>query len=346
SALAAGIAIEIFGNLGVVIATGIMTFLILNFGDIIPYNYALRNEKFILKYSPLLLKISKILSPISSFFDKQNLFLMKIFGLEKHKTLEVTKEELDIITKIGAENGKILKDEQKMISGVLKFNDKNVDEIMVHRTNIEGININLSDEEITKIIERTPYSRLPVYKDTIDNIIGILPVDEILRKNIKNSGVINFKDQKLIQPYFVPKNMKINRLFREMKEKNIKMAIVVDEYGGTAGLVTMDDLIEEITGDIPEEWELNETIKIDENSAIFPGDTEIYNVGIYFNDEIIPDGNYRTIAGCFLTKLERIPNKNESVILKGQNFIYKFIVTELMQGKILKVRVIKMKNIN
>jgi len=340
SAIATALAITMFGSWGVAIATGVMTLIILLFCEIIPKSYSFENEKYAIIASRVLYYISLILFPLVWIVDKLSDALMKTLGLKRKKEKYLmTEDELKLMVNIGEKEGAILPEERKMIDNVLEFNDIEVREVMVHRTQIHAIDINAADEDIRKFLNETLHSYVPIYKETIDNIKGILRVDRMLTKNlIEKTQEITLCKEILIEPYFVPRTMRISELFKKMKKRKIKMVMVVDEYGGTSGIVTMDDILEEIVGDMPEEWDQNSISEIDKNTAIFSADTEIEEVGEFFGEELEPDDDYRTLAGCIMKKLRKLPNKNESVNLKN----FKFTAEEVKKHKIIRVRVTKL----
>ncbi|PKM79017.1 MAG: hemolysin [Firmicutes bacterium HGW-Firmicutes-13] len=344
SAIATALAITLFASWGVaiatVVATAVMTLIILLFCEIIPKSYSFENEKHAIIASRVLYYISMVLFPFVWIIDKLSDALMKILGLKRKKEkYMMTQDELKLMVNIGEKEGAILPEERKMINNVLEFNDIEVGEVMVHRTQIHAIDISATDEDIRKFLSETPQSYVPVYKETLDNIKGILRVDELLTKILtEKNPKITVSKECLIEPYFVPGTMRISELFKKMKKRKIKMAVVVDEYGGTSGIVTMEDILEEIVGDMPEEWDENSISEIDKNTAIFSADTEIEDVGEFFGEELEPDDDYRTLAGCIMEKLRKLPNKNEFVNLKN----FKFTAEEVKKHKIIRVKVTKL----
>lgn len=340
SSIATALAMTLFGSWGVAIATGVMTMVILVFGEIIPKSYAVGNHSYAILSSRILRYISFFLFPVVWVVDKITLMIMKISGLKNEDRVFVTEDELRTIVNVGEEEGSIMPEEKEMIHNVLEFRETEVEDIMVHRTQIDAIDIDSSDEDIRRFLVETSHSHIPVYEESIDNIKGIFSSDAFLRKILINCEVkLSLRKEDLMEPYFVPKTMLIDLLFREMKNRKIKMAIVVDEYGGTAGLVNMSDVLEEIVGEIPEASDDEEkTInKIDENTAVFPADSEIEEVGEFFGSDLEPDADYRTIGGCITEKLGKLPNKGESVDL-GE---FKFVAEEIRRHKIELVRVIR-----
>ncbi|MDI6730502.1 MAG: transporter associated domain-containing protein, partial [Candidatus Altarchaeum sp.] len=226
---------------------------------------------------------------------------------------------------------------------IFEFKDISVGEIMRHRTMIKGININTSDDKIKFFLMEIPYSRIPIYEDNIDNIKGIINTQNVLIEMIKNKGkqLKEIIKEKIQEAYFIPKTKNISDAFKDLQSDGIRTAIVIDEYGGTAGIVTVDDLVEEIVGEMPESWEKNTTIVLDKdkNIVLFSGVTEIEDVGNFFNEDIEPDDDYRTLAGCIITKLGRLPKKGEGIDFKN----FRFIADKLERNKIKTIKVIHKK---
>lgn len=339
SSVATALAVDLFGSWGVAIATGVMTFLILILCELIPKSYAVGNYKYAVLSSRMLQDISRLLFPFVWFTEKIASFVMNLLGLKREGKILMTEDEIKTIVDVGEEEGAILPEEKEMIQNVLEFNDIEVGEIMVHRTQIDALDIDSSDGEIRGFLSGNVHRFIPVYEGSLDSIKGVLSADALLRKLINQKvSTLSLREEPLMEPYFVPKTMQIDALFREMKKRKIKVAIVVDEYGGTAGIVKMSDVIEEIVGALPGESEEENIIhKIDKNTVIFPADTEIDEVGSFFGVDLEPDEDYRTLGGCIIDKLERLPNKGEYVSL-GK---FKFIAEEIRRHKIERVKVVR-----
>ena len=210
---------------------------------------------------------------------------------------------------------------------------------MRHRTEIFAVDINISNEELLKELskEEYRYSRIPVYDETIDEIKGILYVKDVL-KNIKKS---NLKVKNVVKDvYFVSQNRLINEVFKELQKSKKQMAIVLDEYGGTAGLVTMEDILEELVGDIYDEYDKEEKDyeKIDETTYMLLGNMPIYDVNKLINAEI-PEGDYDTLSGFLQEELGRIPDEKEKPIIETKNVTYK--IEKYKDRRILKVKACK-----
>ena len=239
----------------------------------------------------------------------------------------------------GEEKGTIEEEEKELINNVFEFNDITVSEIMTHRTDIFAVDINISTDELLDELseEKYRYSRIPVYDETIDEIKGILYVKDVL----KNINKKSFKVKNVVKDaYFVSQNRLINEVFKELQRNKKQIAIIVDEYGGTAGLITMEDILEELVGDIFDEYdkEEKEYEKIDENTYILSGNMTIYDVNKLLNVDI-PEGDYDTISGYLQEKLGRIPEDEETPIIDTEKVTYK--IEEYEDKRILKVKACK-----
>ncbi len=341
--LAADTAIEIFGNIGSLISIVVMSWLFVTFSEIIGESYAIGNEKWALKISKFTKYVIKILYPFGVLFDTIGNSILKFFKIEKQENKKIGEEEIISMATIGEKEGVVLSDEKDFIENIFEFKDISVEEVMRHRTMVKGIDINNSDDEIKIFLMETPHSRIPVYEDNIDNIKGIINTQNVLAEMIKNKGrqLKEIIREKIQDAYVIPKTKNVSDAFKDLQKNGIRMAIVIDEYGGTAGIVTVDDLVEEIVGEMPESWEKNTTIVLDKdkNIVLFSGETEIEDVGDFFNEEIEPDGDYRTLAGCVITKLGRLPKKGEGIDFKN----FRFIADKLERNKIKTVKVIHKK---
>ena len=231
----------------------------------------------------------------------------------------------------GEEKGTIKQEEKEMINNIFEFNDITASEVMTHRRDIFAIDINSEIEDILKQLDDYKYSRVPVYDETIDNIEGILFVKDLL-KYFRTKKVLKIKNI-IRQATFVSENKPINELFKDLQKKKMQMAIVIDEYGGTAGLVTMEDLLEEIVGNIFDEYDEieDEFEKIDDNTFLINGSVSIYELKKILKVDI-PEGDYETILG-------RVPEDDETPIIETENVTYK--IEKYEEKRILLVKVCK-----
>lgn len=239
---------------------------------------------------------------------------------------------------VGEEKGTIEKGEKEMINNIFEFNDRVVSEIMIPRTEVYALDSNLTISEAIEVLnENTRYSRIPVYDENIDKIRGILYVKDLILKKNKNTKLKNIAREAT----FVLESLYIDDVFNQMKKDKKQIAIVVDEYGGTAGIITIEDILEEIVGEIYDEYDIIERKykKIDNNTYIFDGELPIYEIEKVLGVDI-PEGDYDTISGYLLNELNRIPADSEKdIIVKTDKIIYN--IEKVKNNRILKVRAAK-----
>lgn len=324
--------------LGFVVEVVVITTLLLLFGEIMPKIFANQRPVFFASFMARPLGfLVKLFYPLSSILVKMTRLIDKKMGkINKEISMSELSEAIDITVDDAAseENTKILK-------GIVKFTDIDVKEIMRSRLDIVSIESSVSFEEVLNVVRESGYSRIPVYTDTFDKIDGILYVKDLL-PHINNNGDFAWKE--LIRPaFFVPENKKINDLLQEIQEKKVHMAIVVDEYGGTSGIVTLEDIIEEIVGEISDEFDSPEDeigyTKIDDNNYIFEAKTSIHDFcKIVGADDSIFDevkGDADSIAGIILELTGKIPEKNTTV--KYQYFEFKVVTVDKRRIKMVGV---------
>jgi len=339
SAYAAVLFDNIFGSHGVAMATGIMTFLILVFGEITPKSFAHQHavgvSLFIIR--PIYI-LQTILYPLVCLFEKLVKLSDIIFGAKK--SVSVTEGELVAMVKIGAKEGSIEHQEKEFIENVLEFNDIKVNEVMTPRVTIEAIDCEISIQEAVNYAIKHSHSRLPVYRDNIDNIIGIISIKELLKFFDKYSPNKKIKTLQLSRPLEVPRSKKINKLFREFQRKHIHIAVVIDKYGGTAGLVTLEDLLEEIVGEIVDEFDKQaKPLKVvDKNTIIVGGDTLIEDINDYYMMKF-GENEHDTLNNMITEKLHRFPREGEVIELDRA----KVQILEMKKKLVSKARITKIK---
>ena len=332
--------ISVWKSISIILITIILSFFTLIFGELVPKRLAMKNyEKISFATIGIIRTISIITAPFVKLLTLVTNTVSKIFGVGETDEESVTEEEIKMMIDQGEEKGTIKEEEKELINNDFEFNDITVSEIMRHRTEIFAVDINISNEELLKELskEEYRYSRIPVYDETIDEIKGILYVKDVL-KNINKS---NFKVKNVVKEvYFVSQNRLINEVFKELQKSKKQMAIVLDEYGGTAGLVTMEDILEELVGDIYDEYdkEEKEYEKIDETTYMLSGNMPIYDVNKLINAEI-PEGDYDTLSGFLQEKLGRIPAEKEKPIIETKKVTYK--IEKYKDRRILKVKACK-----
>ncbi len=327
-------------NISIIIITLILSLFTLIFGELVPKRLAMKYyEKIAFATVGVIKTIATISSPLVKLLTVVTNAISKIFKVGENDEGEVTEEEIKMMVDQGEEKGTIEEEEKELINNVFEFNDITVSEVMKHRKDIFAVDINISNEELMKDLteEKYCYSRIPVYDETIDEIKGILYLKDIF-KNINNKNV---KVKDLVKDaYFVSQNRLINEVFKELQKNKMQIAIVVDEYGGTAGIVTMEDILEELVGDIYDEYDKveKEFEKLDENTYLLSGSMNINDVNKLL-DAKIPEGEYDTISGYLQDELGRIPKDGESPVIETKTVTYKIEKTE--DKRILKIKACK-----
>lgn len=330
--------VGIWTNIAIVIITIILSYFTLIFGELVPKRLAMENAEKFSKFSiSIITALAKVMSPFVKFLTWSTDCVSKLFGVKKETEETVTEEEIRMMVDVGEEKGTINDKEKEMINNVFELNDKEVSEIMVHRTEMFALDKDMTVSEVSKkLVEgEYRYSRIPVYDEDIDNIQGILYIKELLRANS------NIKIKKILkEALFVPESKRIDELFRDMQRNKVQIAIVVDEYGGTSGMVTMEDVLEEIVGDIFDEYDPieNEYEKIDDNTYMVDGQMSIYNFEKLFDVKGI-ETEYDTVSGYLMELLDRIPTDEEKPIVETNEFVFK--VEECDDRRIAKVKVCK-----
>ena len=335
------ISLAAWKNISIIVITIILSFFTLIFGELVPKRLAMKHyEKIAFATIGVIRAISIVTSPFVKLLTVCTNGVSKIFGVGENEEESVTEEEIKMMVSQGQEKGTIKQEEQELINNVFELNDITVSEIMRHRKDIFAVDINISTEELLEELsqEEYRYSRIPVYEETIDEIKGILYVKDVL----KNINKKSFKVKNVVkEAYFVSQNRLINEVFRELQKNKKQIAIILDEYGGTAGLITMEDILEELVGDIYDEYdeEEKEFEKIDDNTYILSGSLPIYDVNKLL-DAGIPEGDYDTISGYLQEKLGRIPEDDEEPpIIDTEKVTYK--IEEYEDRRIIKIKACK-----
>jgi putative hemolysin len=312
-------------------------------GELVPKRIALQNaEKFSMFSIRIINLIAKIMNPFVSFLSFSTNTVLRLFGISTEGVEEkVTLEEIRSIVEVGQEQGIINPSEKEMIDSVIGFDDKLAEEIMTARTEVFMIDLNDPLEEyITEMLE-LKYSRIPVYKDDLDNIQGILYLKDVL-KEAYHVGFDKIDINKILRPaYFIPERKNVNALFNDLQANRQHMAILIDEYGGFSGIVTMEDLIEEIMGDIDDEYDHDEPElkKIDDYTYLAKGAISIkdlnYNLGTKLDED---SENYDTLGGLLLDLLGYIPEDGDKQLVEYENI--QFHIEEVSEKRIQLVRIV------
>lgn len=327
-------------NISIILITLILSYFTLVFGELVPKRIAMKySEKLAFISVGVIRVISIITLPFVKFLTFSTNVVSKLFGVTGEEEENVSEEEIKMMVDVGEEKGTIEAGEKEMINNVFEFNDRVVSEIMIPRTQMYALNMDLTiSEAINMLNEDTRYSRIPVYDETIDNIKGIVYIKDMLLTpknwNTKLKNIVR-------EATFVLESLYVDDVFKELKKKKKQIAIVVDEYGGTAGLITMEDILEEIVGEIYDEYDVEESKykKIDNNTFLFDGEIPIYEVEKLLGVDL-PEGDYDTLSGYLLFELNRIPNDKETgIVIETEKVNYK--IEKIKGNRILKVKACK-----
>jgi len=334
ASIATYISIEIFKKGAYIYSSLIMTLIIVIFAELLPKTLSSYDpENYSLKLFPVYNFFSVILKPFSDFFNFLILGIVKIFGKSLEKDTKIEDAEFKTFLSMSSESGTIEEEEKELIESIIEFQDKQVYEVMVPRVDVVLLSIDTPYEKIIETIVSTGHSRIPIYEGSIDNILGILHVKDLIKLSCLKD--FNIKDY-LHEPLFVPDTKRIGELFKEMRKKKTHMAIVLDEFGGFEGIVTMEDLLEEIVGEIQDEYDLEEVPyrKINEKEYIIDAKVSIDDVEEILNLDL-PNDDYDTFGGFFLDLLGHIPNKGEKVFYNN----ICLTAIEVKGNRIIKIKV-------
>ncbi len=337
SSIATLFATELFGNAAAGIATGILTILVLIFGEITPKTMAtLQAEKIALRYAKAVYVVMFLFTPFIVILDFLSGGILRMFGIDPDKRDDsVTEEDLRTIVEAGHEDGVLEPEEHKMINNVFDFADHQAKDIMVPRVDMCFLKVDATYEETMGIYKEEKFTRIPVYEETRDNVIGILNVKDLLLYNKENE--FHIRDF-LREAYYTYEFKNTSELMVEMRKNSISIAIVLDEYGATAGLVTLEDLLEEIVGDIRDEFdedEAEEIQKLSELEYLVEGASKLEDL----NDMIdlgIESDDYDSIGGIVIGQLDRLPVEGEEVTVENG---VRLVVEKLDKNRIEKVHI-------
>ena len=315
------------------IAALIVFFLVLVFGETIPKTLARYDVVSFSEFNlGVLSKFYYIFSPFILVSDIIVNFTLKIFGKSLSQDTKFSEDELEFLINAGEQEGLLQHDKGEMINNIFDIADIDVKEIMVPRTEVTAVSENATTEEIKEIVRTSEFSRIPVYRNSLDNIIGILYVKDLIR--LKGTDYSRDDLLKLIRkPLFVPETKKIDLMLKEFQKSKLHIAVVVDEYGGTAGIITMEDILEEIVGDILDEYDIasEEIKKVDDNKYLINGRMTVADFCDYFDiDDFAEDDDYDTIAGFVFNLAGEVPKVGDEFVWNN----YKFIIKSLENRRI------------
>lgn len=338
SSLATSLAMNHYGSVGAGIATGILTIMIIIFGEITPKTLAtIHAEKLSLSYAGSIYFLTQLLTPVIYIVNRISLSLLRLLRVDPNKKVSaITENELRTIVDVSHEEGIIESEERRMITNVVDFGDSLAKDVMVPRIDMEFADIELTYDELVAAFSIEKFTRMPVYQESRDNIVGIVNLKDVFFYQGKKEDFC-LKDI-MREPYFTYEYKNTSELFIEMKKESIPLAIVLDEYGATAGLLTLEDLIEEIVGDIRDEYDSDEEDSIQcikENEFVADGNTKLDDINEVIGLHIESD-DYDSIAGHIIGLLDHLPVQGESV--EDDNVIY--TVDAVDKNRIDKVHIV------
>lgn len=343
SSLATTLTIDILGNAYIGVATGILTFIVLLFGEITPKTAAtVRPLRFAISYATIIKALMIVLTPVIFIVDLLRTAILKLLHIDPNEKTTMTEDELKSLVDVGYEEGAIENDEFEMISNIFSLDDSLAKDIMVPRIDMVFLNADTTYEELMEVYKKYTYTRYPVYGESTNNVIGTINMKDLLFYDTDKE--FSIRDY-LREPHFTFEHKEVGTLLMEMREESISIIIVLDEYGATSGMITLEDILEEIVGEIRDEYDKDETDSIialkGGKEFLIEGSTNLDDV----NDETglkLVSGEYDTIGGYIIEKLDRLPKRGEALILKNGTRIISEIVS---RNRIEKVHIILPKNI-
>lgn len=332
-------------DIALVVVTLILSYFTLVLGELLPKRIALRSpEKIAMALAGPINLIKVVFRPIVFILSVSCNFLARIFGINSKKDEKITETEVMALVNEAVEDGSIKEEEQELIENIMIFGDLTVKDIMKPRMDVFMIDINSDIEDIKKTLKEEQYTRVPVYDDNKDKIIGIINIKDMFFKLKENFTIEEFKAI-LRKPYFVVENLAADMLFKKLNEKREHSALVVDEYGSVSGYITMEDLIEEITGNIYDEHDEKMKIieKIDNNQYIVNGSITIHNLNKELDLDIPKKADYNSLSGFLQKNLEHTPKENDEFYDEKENV--KFKILKIVKNRIISVKVTKEKKV-
>ena len=339
SALATSLAMRLFGNDGLGIAVGIMTFLILVFGEITPKTYCNANStKIALRYAPVLLGFSYAFYPVVKFFEIITKGVVKLTG-SSYTPPPITEEDIKGVIEQGLAEKALEKEEMELVHSALNFDDTVIRSVMTPRTKMFSLNSKMLLFEALPQINQSGHSRIPIFGDSSDDIVGFIHAKDVLKELEQDNEGVSLKEIAR-NPVFASQEKMVSSLLKEMQGRKTHMAIVVDEHGGVEGLVTLEDLLEEIVGEIEDESDLTRKIgyeRIDPDTIITNGDIEIDIINEIFNTKVPEGDDYASLNGLLHERLQDIPQEGDKIEVEGLRIIVEKVSKNIAQ----KIRIKK-----
>lgn len=333
--------VDVVSPVAVVLITLVMSYFSLVLGELVPKRIGMQiPEKVAFMVAKPLLFISKVTGPFVRFLSFSTNLIVKICGFDPNANEEsVTEEEIRMMVDVGGEKGVIEDDQKEMINNIFEFDDIDAGDVMTHRTDVVAADVNdITVDDFIKLAIENGRSRIPLYEEDIDNIVGIVYVKDLLKYIGKQMPAKKLLREIMREPYFIPESKSCGELFKEMRARRLQMAVVVDEYGGTAGIVTIEDIVEAVMGNIQDEYdhEDEEISKIDDNTFTVDGTIDFEEIEELIGKEL-PEGDYETLAGYVIDELQCIPKDGEMNEVIFQNV--KFTVLSVEDRRIEKIKV-------
>ena len=344
SALATSLSIKIFGDTGVAYAVIIMTALIVIFAEILPKTYALTNsEKLALTVSPIFRPIVYLLWPVTWMMEKIVFFILSIFKIKLEKNMRVLSVEDEIrgTLDLHHKEGRLYKSDKDMVTGVLDLAEVTVEDVMVHRSNMFTVNIDDDPKKILNSVINSSFTRIPVWQNNDENIIGIIHSKHLLKIMSQNRDITRSDMmQSLIKPLFIPETTSLKEQLKMHLNTKKKLAIVVDEYGVLMGMISLEDIMEEIVGDITDEIDegLTTVVKNEDGTLTINGGTEIRDINRIYNWDL-PEEEANTLSGLIIHESRSFPSE-------GQVFNYYGFIFEILEVKDNLIHKIKVSSFN
>ena len=318
SSLTTAFVIGVCGNAYIGLGTGILTIVVLLGGEIIPKTWAnLNSEKLALAYSSVIYALMKVMTPVIFIVDLLSNGILRLLHVDPNKKMDtITESELKTYVDVSHEDGQIESDEREMIYNIFEFSDTCVKDIMIPRTNMVTVNADESVNDLIKVFHESMYTRIPVYQEDKDSMIGFVNIKDLFIARISGQKNITLKSL-LREAYYTYEYKKNADLLLEMREKSMNVAFVLNEYGSTVGMVTLEDLLEELVGEIRDEYDEDEKEliqKIDDRSYLIEGSMNLSDINDSIGTSLNSD-DYDSIGGIITGQLDRLPEDNESVVL-------------------------------
>ncbi|WP_454193456.1 hemolysin family protein [Paenibacillus sp. Marseille-Q7038] len=334
---------SVLSSVSVIVITLILSYFTLVFGELVPKRIAMKKaEAIALAVSTPLSVLSKVVNPFVKLLTVSTNLTVRLFGIDPNaEDEEASEEEIRMLVDTGLERGTIQQSEKMIIHNIFDFDNKDVSDMMTHRTDMVAISADTPLEDVLEIVQSEQYTRFPVFEERVDNIIGILHVKDLIVQFRKDTTMPKSIMDMIRPAYFVSESKKGDDLLEELQQNRVHMAIVVDEYGGTAGIITIEDLIEEIVGSIYDEYDEEESIfeQVDEDTYIFTGIAHLDEVS-QITKASLPEEEYDTLSGFVVGTISRIPTKQERPEFEFRGFRYK--VLEVGKQRIRRVQMTRL----